>query len=120
MPALLLFALLHSSLVPQAPTWLKATLLLALLAASWRLRRARTHEVLMLLDGRRVAWVEAGARCESAAQLDERWPWLVVRALPRGTAWVFWPDTMDAPRRRTLRRWARAAASSPLPQFWVG
>jgi len=120
MPALLLFAVLQSSLTPPAPAWLKALLLLVLPAAAWRLRCAKTPEVLMLLDSRRVAWSAAGVRCESAAELDERWPWLVVRALPRGPAWVFWPDTMDAPRRRTLRRWARAAASSPLPQFWVG
>jgi len=120
MPALLLFAVLQSSLIPPAPTWLEAILLTTVIAASWRLRQARTHEVLMLLDGRRVAWLVAGERCESPGLLDERWPWLVVRALPRGPAWVFWPDTMDAPRRRTLRRWARAAASSPLPQFWVG
>ena len=120
MPPLLLFAVLESSLVPATPGWLKALMMLALFATSRRLRRDRPPEALTLLHGGRVAWFAAGERCESTALMDERWPWLVVRVLPRGPAWVFWPDTMGAPRRRTLRRWARAAASSPLPQFWVG
>ena len=77
---------------------------------------------LELFPERRARWTPAvGPAIDGPATAHEQWPVATIRFLDGGTTLVAWPDTLCAPGRRLLRRWARSATPvSPLPQFWMG
>ena len=110
----------------QGLSWEVASLWIGA-AAGMGLRHAvrvwhRPSGVLELLPERRARWAPAkGPAVEGSAAMHEQWPVATIRFLDGGTTLVAWPDTLCAPGRRLLRRWARSATPvSPLPQFWMG
>jgi len=107
------------------PSW--SSWLLVVLATGLGLWRANValcepDGVLELLPEGRARWSPTGsAPLEGTAAAHEQWPVTTVRFPACGTTLAFWPDTLGAPGRRQLRRWARSATPvSPLPQFWMG
>lgn len=108
--------------VPTSLAWLLVVAAMGL--GLWRAKAVRSEPsgVLELLPQRRARWSPAGgAPMEGPAAAHEQWPVTTVRFPACGTTVVFWPDTLCAPGRRLLRRWARSATPvSPLPQFWMG
>jgi toxin CptA len=110
----------------EALSWMDAMQLLGAAAGlgvlqAVRILRGPSGE-LELLPERRARWVPAeGPAVEGSAVMHEQWPVATVRFHAGGTTLVAWPDTLCAPDRRLLRRWARSATPvSPLPQFWMG
>ncbi|MCZ8165521.1 hypothetical protein [Silanimonas sp.] len=108
--------------VPTSLAWLLVVVAMGL--GLWRAKAVRSEPcgVLELLPERRARWsLAVGAPVEGPAAAHEQWPVTTVRFPTCGTTVVFWPDTLCAPGRRLLRRWARSATPvSPLPQFWMG
>lgn len=108
--------------LPSSASWLLVIVAMAL--GLWRAKAARSEAfaVLELLPEGRARWSPTGsAPMEGPAAAHEQWPVTTIRFATGGTTVVFWPDTLCAPGRRLLRRWARSATPvSPLPQFWMG
>jgi toxin CptA len=108
--------------MPEPLAWL--LVLVAMGLGAWRARCAadEPRAVLDLLPAGWARWMPLdGPMLEGPAIAHEQWPVITVRFAKGGTTVVFWPDTLCAPGRRLLRRWARSATPvSPLPQFWMG
>lgn len=118
-------SLLATRWAMDLPSWVSWVLLGAAMGLGlWCARAARGQPcgVLELLPEGWARWSPAGgATMEGPAAAHEQWPVTTIRFAASGTTVVFWPDTLCAPGRRLLRRWARSATPvSPLPQFWMG
>ncbi len=118
-------SLLATRWAVDLPSWASWPIVVAAMALGlWRVKasRCQPRAVLELLPEGWARWSPAGsAPMEGPAAAHEQWPVTTIRFATGGTTVVFWPDTLCAPGRRLLRRWARSATPvSPLPQFWMG